>query len=234
MTTTSQTALEESFIRHYSILKGQPVPSFSIRFYPYCNLNHTIRIRQGRIIVRISDILRQAPLEIISAVLAILLHKLFGKRTPEDDRRRYRNYIFGRDIQAKAHLMRSQRGRKVLTQSSGRIYDLRTVFDRLNQHYFENQVRVRFLSWSRRKNRRILGHYDSAHQTIVIDRRLDAVLVPEYVVEYVLYHEMLHAFLGDEVCSGRRQVHHRRFREAEKKFEHYRLAKEFISRHLSH
>ncbi len=38
------------------------------------------------------------------------------------------------------------------------------------------------------------------------------------IVEYVLYHELLHKALGVRAQSGRRQVHNRAFRDAEGRF----------------
>ena len=44
----------------------------------------------------------------------------------------------------------------------------------------------------RRAWRTQLGCFDPALNQIVLNRRLDHGAIPEYVVAYVLYHEMLH------------------------------------------
>ena len=81
---------------------------------------------------------------------------------------------------------------------------------------------------------RRLGHYDPAHEAIVLSRRLDNPLVPEYVVRYVLYHEMLHVQLGEDTpdTSGRRRIHGPRFRLAEKRYPDSRRALDFIRTHF--
>lgn len=224
--------LEQAFLEYYMGLKGRSVPPFTIQFYPYRNLSHTIRIRQGKLLVRISDILVDAPPEVLKGVVGILLHKLFRKPVPESQCRTYRSYVDTVKLRHRVRGVRRTRGQKQLGSPAGRIFDLRSLFDRLNRRYFGGRIRLRHLSWSRRENRRSLGHYDPAHQAIVVDRRLDRPSIPLFVVEYVLYHEMLHACLGEKMHNGRRQVHHRLFRKAEKEFSHYAEAREYTRSYL--
>lgn len=226
-------SLKQTFLHHYLHLKGPPEPSFSIQFFSYAGLRNTIRVRQGRVIVRLSDILCDAPAEVLAAILVILLHKLFRRPAPVEDRRRYRQYVDRPEIRRLTERVRRLRGRKHLTSPCGKVYDLRRLFDDLNQRFFKGTVKVRNLSWSRRKNRSVLGHYDRAHSTIVIDRRLDHPQVPRCVLEYVLYHEMLHTVFEEEKHNGRRRVHHRRFQRREREFPQYHQARDFIRLHLT-
>lgn len=225
---TQRHTLEHFFREHYERLKGGPVPPFSIQFYPYRNLNHTIRIRQGRILVRLSDVLADAPLEVVTAILAILLGKLFRKPVAPSCRETYRRYILLEPVRQKTRRLQQMRGQKHLTSPRGRFFDLAEIFAQLNDQYFSGSLQVRRLSWSRQRSIRTLGHYDPAHGTIVVSRRLDEPSIPRCVVEYVVYHEMLHAFLGDRTCDGRRRAHHRAFREAEPRFEHHAEAQRFL------
>ena len=48
------------------------------------------------------------------------------------------------------------------------------------------------LTWSEQNAKRSLGHYDAAHNTIVVSRVFDRPSSPRYAIEYLLYHEMLH------------------------------------------
>ena len=224
--------LKQAFLDYYLRLKDQAVPPFTIEFYPYRNLSHTIRARQGKVLVRISDILADAPAEVLKVTLGILLHKLFCKPVPESQRRMYRSYVNTATVCDKVREVRKARGKKYLGSPIGRVFDLRGLFDQLNRRYFGGRLCIHYLSWSRSENRRSLGHYDSAHQAIVLNRRLDRSSIPQFVVEYVLYHEMLHAFLGEKNHNGRRQIHHRLFRKAEQEFSHYVLAREYTRCYL--
>jgi hypothetical protein len=59
---------------------------------------------------------------------------------------------------------------------------------------------------------------------IKINPILDSDRVPRYFLEFVIYHEMLHADIGIEDGSGRRELHSREFRKREKLFRHYEKA----------
>ncbi len=55
--------------------QGRP-PNFVVELYPYANLAHTMRLRQETAHVRLSDILRDAPVPVIEAAAAILLAQM--------------------------------------------------------------------------------------------------------------------------------------------------------------
>jgi hypothetical protein len=76
------------------------------------------------------------------------------------------------------------------------------------------------MSWSQTKTRRILGHYDPAHNAIIISRIFDHVAVPRYVLEYIVYHEMLHLKHPVRLRGSRRCVHSAEFQAEEKLFPH--------------
>ena len=60
--------------------------------------------------------------------------------------------------------------------------------------------------------------------------------MPRYIVRYIVYHEMLHAFLGVGVSpTGRRQVHTREFKTMEKAYPEFDRSVAWIenSRNLS-
>lgn len=202
-------------------------------FFRYKSLQHTIRLREGKIMVRISDILRDAPEPVLESVVEILLCKLLKRRVPSRSRTVYREYVLRPHVRDRLKKVRRERGRKLLTPETGAFHDLRHICEDLNRRYFGGDLRIPRLSWSNRPNKRILGHWDEAHRTIVVDRRLDARDVPEYVVAFVVYHEMLHAHYGDLILNGRRYVHHRPFREAERRFSDFDRARRFIRRRLA-
>jgi len=224
--------LEKAFIDCYAILKGKHIPRFSIQFYPYSSLRHTIRLRNGEILIRISDILAEAPAEVLSALVSILLHRLYRRRTPDDSIDIYRVFANSNEIRQKARQVRRTRGKKRVGPSAGKNFNLISLFDKVNREYFDDRVRVNQLGWSLTSSKRILGHYDPAHRTIIVSRSLDHSRVPQYVVEYVLYHEMLHVVFDGENQDGQTRVHHRRFRDAERGFSRYAAAQSFIRANL--
>lgn len=203
------------------VTKRTDPPEIHVAFYPFAGLNHTIRIRKQRVYVRVSDILRDAPQSVYRALAFILVSKLFNKRVMAEHEKLYRQYAYQPQVLRASDLARQKRGRKVLTSSVGRVYNLDKLFARLNRRYFDNQLAKPTLSWSVRRTKRILGHHDYVHGTIVISRSLDHAGLPEYLVEYVLYHEMLHMKHRPRVVNGRRLYHTAAFRADERRFEYY-------------
>jgi len=206
------------------ITKRADMPEIHISFYPFAGLNHTIRLRRQNIYVRLSDIMRDAPATVHRALAFILVGKLFNKRVGAEYQNLYRQYAYHPDVQRQSDLAKQQRGRKIVSSSIGRVYNLNQLFARLNRRYFNSELPAVTLSWSARKTRRILGHHDYVHDTIVISRSLDSADVPELLVEFVLYHEMLHMKHRPKVVNGRRLYHSAAFRADERRFDHYDAA----------
>jgi predicted metal-dependent hydrolase len=204
------------------------VPEVEVRFYPYIGINHTIRVRNGNVFVRLAELSETAPLEIHKALALILVSKLLRKKIPLQTAKIYREFAKTQEIQAKATENKRAKGRKVITTSTGEVYDLEKIFHKLNLVYFQNSVLKPTLTWSARKTYRILGHHDATHETIVISKSLDDKKVPKFVVEFVVFHEMLHIFHPTTHRNGRRYNHTAQFRADEKKFAYFEDAENWI------
>lgn len=125
---------------------------------------------------------------------------------------------------------RRTRGRKVLKGARGEIYDLNEIFDLLNQIYFQGAIPKPTLTWSANRTFRILGHHDSTHETVAISKSLDDKSVPRFVVEYVVYHEMLHIKHPTKYINGRRYNHTPSFKRDEQEFAFFEDAENWIER----
>jgi hypothetical protein len=212
------------------VTKRQERPNIHVAFYPFAGLNHTIRIRKQCVYVRLSDILRDAPRQVHQALAFILVAKLFNKRVTSEHEVLYRQYAYQPQVLRASDIARRQRGRKVLNGAKGRVYDLEKVFTRLNRRYFNGQLHRPSLSWSARRTKRILGHHDAVHDAIIISRSLDQLDVPEFLVEYVLYHEMLHIKHRPRVVNGRRLFHTPAFRADEERFTRFDAAMDWFEK----
>jgi predicted SprT family Zn-dependent metalloprotease len=120
--------------------------------------------------------------------------------------------------------------RRTRLRTAGRRHDLMEIFLSLNREYFGGRLSS-LITWGARGPRRAvrkrtLGSYCGSTDTIRINPVLDSGKVPRYYVEFVLYHEMLHADVGME--KGR--VHSREFRRRERLFRHYERAIAFEGR----
>jgi len=222
-------SLRQIFQETYRELRaGAPMPELALEFFAFANITNTIRMREGKLLVRLSDLLEGAPPTVLRAIAHILLAKMYRKPIEREHATRYRRYISGHDISRKAHLLRQMRGRKRIESAQGRTYDLEKVFDDLNQRFFYGLLARPRLTWSRDHARNRLGHYDPAHNAIVVSRVFDDPRVPCYAVEYIVYHEMLHLKHPVKLRGSRRCVHSAEFQAEEKLFPHLEKAKQFL------
>src|SRR5439155_21998585 len=97
-------------------------------------------------------------------------------------------------------------------------YDLDAIFEDLNLKFFHGLLARPQMSWSSERARNRLGHYDPAHNAIVVSRVFDHPRVPQYAVEYIVYHEMLHLKHPVRLRGSRRCVHSAEFQAEEKMF----------------
>ncbi len=131
-------------------------------------------------------------------------------------------------------LLRNDRGPgKVCTK--GRVYDLDKIYSDINGRYFGNLVTA-VITWGRHSRRRgvrqrTLGCYDERSGAIRINPCLDRGKIPLYVIENVVYHEMLHAYLGIQTVDGRRRMHTPGFKRLERRFRDYERARKWEKDH---
>jgi len=217
---------EDAFRR----LKGGAPPEIEVSFYPYIGINHTIRLRDGKVYVRIAQIFEGAPMPVQKSLASILVSKLLRKRVPRADSENYQAFVKTEPIQTQAFENRRRRGRKIITTAKGEAYDLEEIFARLNRIYFQDSLPKPILTWSAQKTFHRLGHHDSTHETLVISKSLDDKKVPALVVEYVVYHEMLHIKHPTIHRNGRRYNHTPAFRRDEEKFAYFEEADTWIER----
>ena len=220
---------EEIYARVFHEIKPRTsVPELRIEFCRFANADSFIRLENGCLSVRISDLLAGAPAPVLEALAHILLRKLYRKPIPRTFTHRYRLYLNRRDVRRQAHLVKQIRGRKTITGPHGENWDLGEVFDRLNSQFFDGLMGRPQLGWSRTASRSMLGHFDPSHNAIIISRIFDRPETPPLALDYVMYHEMLHLRYPTEHRGARRRVHTREFRQAERKFPGFEEAREML------
>ncbi len=129
--------LTEVFREAYRELRPRTdAPPLHIRFYPFVSINNTIRLRQGELYIRLSDLLEGAPETVLHSIAHILLAKLYRRPIDRAHSSRFRRYIASQDIAAKARLVRQMRGRKHIHSARGHHYHLEEIFDDLNRRFF--------------------------------------------------------------------------------------------------
>ncbi len=206
------------------------MPPFSVRFRRFTSLNTTIRLREGHVSVSLSDLLEGAPQPVLRAIAHILLAKLYKKPIEPAQNHRYKRFASSAAVTRQTELIRGARGSKRYSGPQGRYYNLEEVFESLNERFFNGLMGRPELTWSEHNAKRSLGHYDAAHNTIVVSRVFDRPSSPRYAVEYLLYHEMLHLKHPVKMNGIRRCVHSREFKAEERQFPQLKEALAFLKR----
>ncbi len=113
--------------------------------------------------------------------------------------------------------------------AAGAFYDLAASFERVNAAYFSSEMPRPRLTWSRQVTGYKFGHFDHAHDTLMVSCSLDSPDVPAYVVDFLVYHELLHRKHGARWKNGRQAFHTPQFRRREKQFEQYAQAQTVLT-----
>ena len=220
---------EQIYGRIFRLLRPKaPVPDITVEYCAFANANSSIRLRNGVLEVRISDVLADAPAPVTEALAQILVSKLFRKSIPPAVNHRYRVYLNRRDIRHRLEQMKRERGRKQVLGPQGESWNLVELFEEINVRFFGGMMARPALGWSRRPSRTTLGHYDPGHHTIVLSSILDRPGVPRIAVEYVMFHEMLHLKFPVDHRGARRCVHTPEFKAAEREFPELVRAREAL------
>ncbi|MCL2878254.1 MAG: hypothetical protein FWF13_05690 [Acidobacteria bacterium] len=203
------------------------------RFYPYIGLTHTIRRRKSGWVVRVSDHCRRAPHAVLEAVVTILACKVMRKRVPKRTLQIYDGWRQQTMVSDAVSARRTAKGRKRFAVHEGRWHPLPEIFRDVNRRFFNDQVEIQKIGWGVRRSWGRLGHYDPAHNTITLSPVLDSQDVPRFVVDFIVYHEMLHTVFENAENYGFRRHHPPAFCRTERLHPDYEAVKKFIKKFCS-
>lgn len=195
----------------------------SIRFR---NLPGLFRVRStgGALELVVHEAFVAAPREVLAALVASARDGRGGQA-----RATVRGFAASGEFARLAWLL-EHGGTGSAAKPRGQVYDLQDLFDRLNAVYFAGLLARPVLTWSRSVTRRKFGHYQPSTDTIMVSATLDDPSVPPFVVEFVLFHEMLHKELGSKTVNGRTWSHTPAFRRAERRFPRHAEAQSHLTR----
>ncbi len=118
----------------------------------------------------------------------------------------------------------------IVEHAEGLHHNLAESFERVNNSYFNGSMNRPRLAWSQTFTFRKFGHYDQTHDTVMVSMSLDRMDVPEYVVDFIVYHELLHKKLGSRWSNGRSFSHTSDFIRKEKQFRQYNESKTILNK----
>lgn len=167
------------------------------------------------------------------SVLQVRLHRMFlqagdaliAEIASFIARRRGKTPLIREFIRRQSSLLKRATTRRCRINPTGKHHDLCEAAQAVNDEYFGGRITASVTWGTRRRGRavrrRTLGSYSSHTNTIRINPILDRRKVPSFFIEFIVYHEMLHADMGVGEVKGRRTVHCREFRRRERIFDKY-------------
>jgi hypothetical protein len=200
------------------------------KFYKTRSLRHTIELKFRTITIRVAETVRPAPLECLRLLGYILIARLFRERVDNVVKSDYRSCL-DKFILPNYQKRKYNVSKRYTPQ--GEYYNLGEMFDRLNHDYFNDELKKPILGWSVKNSKTRLGFYAKERDLLVISRIFDQPVVPVFVLESLLYHEMLHIYLPPVTKNGRRFIHTSEFRQHEKNFPKYEQANKWIKSYLT-
>lgn len=198
-----------------NILKEKTASNISVKITENSSSMISVKKPGEFVQLRIHRIFLSADMDVINELSAFIRNT--RRRTP----------LLRSFIKRNVGLIGKMPPRKTCVRTDGRHYDLSAIFNTLNNEYFGGRISSCItwgLSRRRRSGKRTLGSYNPHGNIIRINPVLDKKAVPSYFVEFIVYHEMLHADIGIVRKNGRRIVHSRGFRIREKLFRRFEEA----------
>lgn len=173
----------------------------------------SLKTKGGIVYVRLHRIFLNAGDDIIFEIAQFIKNK--KGRTP----------LIRDFIKQNSNCLKRKPPKKISINTQGKYYDLREIYAKANGEYFDGRVTAS-ITWGTKSpgyavRKRTLGSYSSHTNTIRINPILDKKSVPRYFIEFIVYHEMLHADIDVVTKNSRRSVHSREFKSREKLFKHY-------------
>jgi hypothetical protein len=186
-------------------------------------------------------------------VLRVRIHHMFLDAPPSvldalvryvTDADRDASVLVGHYIEANAGRL-ARRSRQVPLITKGKHHDLLSIFQDVNERYFDGGVNA-LITWGSAKKPRTpgghranprrtikLGSYTAVDRLIRVHPSLDRTWVPRYFVAFIVYHEMLHHVLPATRGSGRRNLHPPEFLGREREFRYYERSMAWEKGHIS-
>jgi len=205
--------------------------SFQEMLRKHCKMRVDLQLTQNRSIML--NVLERKPWYV-----RLSMHKMFLD-APESVVKAIAGYVKGRRddklvlrTYIQENIERAKRCKRVCPSKlvqKGDVYHLDVLYDLINEKYFEKKLDLDITWYGQRthrsRSRVTFGLYQESARLVKIHRMMDAPFFPSYFVEFVVYHEMVHAVVpGQRDERGRFCVHNKEFKARERLFEHYERA----------
>jgi hypothetical protein len=213
-------------------LMGKTGYTIDAKYRKYASLKAVMERSGNRLFLRVSPGFSAGGRDVLVGLVLDLTRRIFKMNAL--DNAYVRAYHAFRNGPASNELNKSLKhlhGRKRKLNPLGKWHDLNDVVLRLVREYpLLSELAVPKIGWNEKGGGRVLGFYDEAEREVLISKQLDQKRVPFFVLEYVVFHELLHAKHPSKHGRQRRTVHTSVFKADEKKYPFYKEAMAWLKK----
>ena len=199
-------------------------------FYPYRELKHTWRTRNGSLAFRISDYMSDSADDVLESAAWFLTCRARSKECPTSFSSRYLEHVRSAGFWNNCRSQYISRARNLSFRPIGNARDLNAVFESVSVSHFRGELEKPDLAWTGESPSRRIAFFHQPLKFLAVNRALDSEMIPTFVLGFVVYHELLHAVMGCHAYRGRRVHHTKEFRTRERQFAKHDEARRWLAR----
>lgn len=159
----------------------------------------------GWIKFEISDYVKDAPKEVLTGLATTVFTRLSGK-CDRNYPKEMLNWITSDEFVKSRQPVYLMRSRNMIKSTEGKHKNLTNSYQRLIDLGLIKKDNNLFLTWTQTPNIKRIGYCSVLMKTIVISSVFDSDIIPDYVLDYVLYHEMIHLNKGFDPFGKRHGI----------------------------
>ena len=179
---------------------------------------------------QVSDYLMDAPAEVIEGLAETLFSRISGMDT-DSYPPKMTEWITSDEFRKNKQPMYVRRSRNITRSGTGEYRDLGDSLDRLKSMGLVDESARPYITWTKDDLSANVGYCSTLMDTIVISSAFDTDCIPDFVIDFVLYHEYLTIREG-WVNFGREKPFD--FTEEERRFPRWEEAENWIERMCLH
>jgi predicted metal-dependent hydrolase len=175
------------------------------------DFNANIHFHRNKIKVNLNLQWKDIDDEIKIGLIQFLLLKIFKKKTSTPNINLYNNFV---------------KNIPTLTPKTNIDPELELSFERMNQLFLNEELEKPNLIWGRKTFRK-LAHYNFHDDSITVSETFRDS--PQHIIDYLMYHEMLHKHFKFTNKNGRASYHSKEFKQAEAEYPNQKAVEEEIT-----
>lgn len=206
-------------------LSVYPYDEYKVTLKPKAHLHYAYRITDKGIEIELSDYLAEAPLSVLNDECEAIVKWSMGKKYVQPAS--LSEYLVSSDFIVKNRPLYLRRCRTVSMTQQGSSKNLIDSVERLMAMdlVFDTDISNSYFTWATHMAKYKFGQCNQTFRVVSINPDLDADYVPDKVVDYVVYHEILH--LRQDTSKNHRP-HNAQFRSWEHMFPDYAAMEDYL------